>query len=106
MAVQNNTMTEEEAKTKWCPMVRAGRIGSNTTASVNWPADGGKSVEEQEWAKCIGSACMMWRTDQRFTVHRDVVPINVRFSDNGEIRSELATPDEPQHGHCGMGGKP
>jgi len=90
-------MTEEEAKTKWCPMRRLTEIGHVRITNV----DPGIHT-----LNCIGSACMMWRTDQRFTVHRDVVPINVRFSDNGEIRSELATPDEPQHGHCGMGGKP
>jgi hypothetical protein len=94
-------MTEEEAKTKWCPMVNHvnGQMQQCGNHMTGVPVS-------QTFNACIGSACMMWRTDQRFTVHRDVVPINVRFSDNGEIRSELATPDEPQHGHCGMGGKP
>ena len=36
-------MTEEEAKQKWCPMMRQGdRIGT-----------------------CIGSDCMMWRKEKR-----------------------------------------
>lgn len=43
-------MKEEEAKTKWCPLVRrAGEYG-------NADADG-----LQRPTKCVGSACMMWR---------------------------------------------
>jgi hypothetical protein len=45
-------MTEDEAKTKWCPMARCwGQSGP-----VN--RDGGKP---RIGAMCLGSGCMMWR---------------------------------------------
>jgi len=40
-------MTEEEANTKWCPMIR-------------FHGGGNYTVDDQN-GRCIGSACMMWR---------------------------------------------
>jgi hypothetical protein len=57
-------MTEEEARTKWCPMSRVsltkGEVGYNRV-------DGGIP---SEYATCIGSDCMMWAASpkQRITV--------------------------------------
>lgn len=45
-------MTEEEAKTKWCPMVRIN--GNAMDYILNRKASDRHSY-------CIGSACMMWR---------------------------------------------
>ena len=43
-------MTENEAKTKWCPMVnRAGDRGNRTADGVTM-------------GRCVASGCMMWRT--------------------------------------------
>ncbi len=76
--------TEAEAKEKWCPMVRAGRIGANYTAAVNWPGGGAEVVGEQEWAKCIGRGCMMWRW--------------------GGTSPNVV--DTPPHGWCGLASRP
>lgn len=50
-------MTEDEAKTKWCPFAR---VGSEKTGigSINrdWAI-----VEKTMAANCIGSTCMAWR---------------------------------------------
>ena len=43
-------MTEEQAKTKWCPLVRNFPDGHN--------ADGLRRIE---LSACIGSKCMAWR---------------------------------------------
>lgn len=48
-------MTETEAKTKWCPMVRDPEI-SNRMSLTRMP-EGIK----YKTPNCIGSACMMWR---------------------------------------------
>lgn len=45
-------MTEDEAKTRWCPMYPVG-VDLRVTASTNL----------QYRSNCIGAACMMWRWD-------------------------------------------
>lgn len=50
-------MTEEEAKTKWCPfirIVRAGEFEFATNRMSKASEDGGNCL-------CIASACMAWR---------------------------------------------
>lgn len=52
-------MTEEEAKTKWCPMIRTGMVAG---MAVNHHVDmqpGGQGVYDE--TRCIASDCMMWR---------------------------------------------
>lgn len=52
-------MTEDEAKKKWCPMVRTGMVAG---MAVNHHVDmqpGGDGVYHQ--SRCIASDCMMWR---------------------------------------------
>lgn len=59
-------MTEEEAKTKWCPFARvvaytareAGQAAFNRACGPN---DGANT---RPAALCFGSACMAWRTAQ------------------------------------------
>ena len=48
-------MTEEEAKTKWCPHVRV------TTLDEKIASNRGRYVRDDIDTNCIGSACMMWR---------------------------------------------
>jgi len=76
-------MTEEQAKTKWCPMVRVFMSTEEgaAAASVN-------STQKLEHTRCIASGCMMWRWTK--------VPEQVRVRDeihmsNGE-------------GYCGLAG--
>lgn len=52
--IEEEMITESEAKKKWCPMARvvaAGHSSGNTFTD-------GKSVD---YVKCIGSACMAWQ---------------------------------------------
>lgn len=49
-------MTENEAKEKWCPLVRFTEPGNYQTFQSNRAADGRSS-------NCIASDCMMWVLD-------------------------------------------
>lgn len=72
-------MTEDEAKTKWCPMVRA-------ESATRHLVDG--SVE----ANCIGSACMMWRTP--------AIKLNgLTMSEIDDLQNISA-----DNGYCGLAG--
>ena len=58
-------MTEEEAKTKWCPFARGEQHSGGNRAPYGSPGDG--PLEEDYTSEmamrypCIGSACMAWR---------------------------------------------
>lgn len=80
-------MTEDEAKTKWCPMVRA-TMGS-TLFCTNRDGNLISGVIADFNVNCIGSACMMWRW------HGAVV-----------AEGMPVVPNVPTlHGYCGLAGK-
>lgn len=59
-------MTEDKAKTKWCPFARVG------SSAVAWPSLNRDAVQSagnmSDLTLCIGSACMAWRaTDNEAT---------------------------------------
>lgn len=72
--------TKEEARGKWCPMVRLSTYasGSPCEAAVNRCDDG--SYKESD--SCLGSNCMTWRW------------------------AENEFDDGMQRGYCGLAGKP
>lgn len=77
-------MTEDEAKQRWCPMVRlydpAEKIAVNRPYEDEWTALGVHGDNHY----CIGSACMMWRKTD------DAIPEY----------------NHPESGYCGRAGKP
>lgn len=79
-------MTEEEAKTKWCPIVRPVNV-SATARAVSGSAT------------CIASACMAWRWAQ---------PGIVSGLDLSGTAEEVAAryPDIQSDGYCGLAGAP
>jgi hypothetical protein len=56
-------MTEEEAKTKWCPMARYLAIFRNGSGSIDSIAAYNRGLDDSGLNKsqCIASDCMMWR---------------------------------------------
>jgi hypothetical protein len=76
-------MNEQEAKTKWCPMVRF-QIGNNDNV---WQGialtNRGKEMRSPEFVMCIASNCMMWRW-------------NINTADANGVKYE--------EGYCGLGG--
>jgi hypothetical protein len=92
-------MTEEEAKTKWCPMVR----------STGWGNDQmGNRDHKGGWTGgdcCVASECMMWRwalePDPNFKpTHRmmDTYPRNPATDPNPWMASTT-------NGYCGLAGR-
>ena len=53
-------LTEDEAKTKWCPFARVGGGQGMDGASYNRVEHHGGDISHTV-AQCIGSACMAWR---------------------------------------------
>ncbi len=60
-------MIEDEAKTKWCPMVRYSSDNNSGTGNNR-----GRIDADQYNAFCIGSACMMFRKST--VVDENMVP--------------------------------
>jgi hypothetical protein len=75
-------MTEEEAKTKWCPYARVESWSSEGTATG---ANFNRTIIDSNppEARCIGSTCMAWRKHKY-----------------GQIEGERID------GYCGLAGKP
>lgn len=77
-------MTEDEAKTKWCPFSRmAEDMGASKAASANRAI-----VGLDRHTLCIGSACMAWRSVTQ------------------TVRTSRRTGKTETVGHCGLAGKP
>ena len=73
-------LTEDEARQRWCPMVRV--EGNNRVH--NTKSDGYENADNNY--RCIGSSCMAWREYEIAFAH-------------GEIPKE-------HRGYCGLAGKP
>ena len=56
-------MTEEEAKKKWCPMVRISGAGSSGAISNRGCTDEG--VHDDMAQMCMASDCMAWRWEEQ-----------------------------------------
>ncbi len=82
-------MTEDEAKTKWCPMIRfsLGEVAHYSNREEVADASNAKS-------RCIGSACMMWRISHRM------------YSKIGADGFPTKDSNEIFEGYCGLAGKP
>lgn len=81
-------MTEEEAKGKWCPYVRAQKDGDGLDGASNRLT----SAFNPSWARCIGSACMAWRWSYSPSPDQQVNAGAVYVQKDG--------------GYCGLSGRP
>jgi hypothetical protein len=83
-------MTEQEAKTKWCPMVR--HVGPKAPLDSTPP-----DAVHNNGAYCKGSQCMMWRWEP----HR--LGDNPTITVHSDGRSTSDDP-KPMSGGCGLPG--
>lgn len=81
-------MTEDEAKTKWCPKANPQIGGPECPGNGNRFEDALGSQAYMD-TRCIASACMAWRSISAQTVV------------NGAARSY-----NTDSGYCGLAGKP
>ena len=88
-------LTEEEAKTKWCPMIRQAIIGDSVGVVFNSVHDSKDSTNTPS-GNCIASACMMWRGALQRKSDGLIVAHKLRV-DAGDYESV---------GCCGLAGKP
>ena len=97
-------MTEEEAKTKWCPMTRfffaqmSGRLTGSGVLPGEAPMFAAVNTDRPDGA-CIGSGCMMWRDD----LDRVVTGREIARTVGDKIRIEKET---VPGGYCGLAGRP
>lgn len=102
-------VTEEEAKTKWCPEVRTGFEGDENR-DREWDGSGTEPVPEHY--ACIGSKCMAWRWNdpavQTVETALGQIPAGEGWKqdavrgDYGGLR--WSRPIIPRHGFCGKAG--
>ena len=85
-------MTEDEAKTKWCPQVRNAPFDYKGPAANRY--GNGSKASHWDFAPCIGSACMMWRGYRKLKVGQD----------GGYVRDSLGRFAFEDHGYCGLAG--
>ncbi len=92
-------MTEDEAKTKWCPFVRAilatkGDNGLMDPAPISTfnriGHENTDRIEPCSVTHCIASACMAWRWDRGYRTYLD--------SENNDVSESTI------NGHCGLAG--
>lgn len=82
-------MTEDEAKTKWCPFVK--------------PDYRGPDRQNDTYMRCIGSACMAWRWDG---IQQNGKPIrNAIAAEHARVGDYDPRTEKPM-GCCGLAGKP
>lgn len=80
-------MTEDDAKTKWCPMVRFKSAETGSGPAFNR----GGSPDDWHILNCIGSRCMAWRAEM-VDANDDPKDIEARWIESGR-------------GYCGLAGK-
>lgn len=79
-------MTEDEAKTKWCPMVRVGANRRDTN-------------EKEATVNCIGSRCMLWRWNTKY-----IPPPHSWMQQHPTPEGTTEVSDT--EGYCGLSGRP
>ena len=98
-------MTEEEAKTKWCPHVRV--VVADEGTGNRWPKSHGAEGDLDFGTDncCLGSACMQWR-EVRKSEHSGA---DNRPDGDGWARRTVQIGWRREiviGGYCGLAGKP
>ncbi len=113
-------MTEDEAKTKWCPMTRVvadshgGAWFNHTLHEAGVAAAEDRSTAAPKLSRCIGPACMAWRPGPTEALVLNIAD-NTRDGGGERLVAAGYTIDAARHywrkplppsGYCGLAGKP
>jgi hypothetical protein len=105
--------TEAEAKTKWCPMAR-NLVTLDRDGDV-FAAASANFFDNNRRTACIGSACMMWRSEGPLEYRYSTRGGSEQFAGEGyqntgrytsEHRLIWEKPRAVVRGYCGLAGKP
>jgi len=103
-------MTEEEAKTKWCPFARVADTGDKGHITVN--RHNGAPYYSETF--CIASACMAWRWDVDHEISLDshagdkewYETVRADLNKHATFQTVWVRRFKNQNGHCGLAGQP
>lgn len=91
-------MTEQEAKTKWCPFARVAGVRGSEAQGCSWNRYPGEGLKADHPALCLGPGCMAWRRTGTAKVenHRGQL-VDRDIDGTGRWHYD---------GYCGLAGKP
>ena len=105
-------MTEEEAKTKWCPFAKPPtEIPRSVTEHVSARCDA-TDGDHIRTMNCIGSACMAWRESGRIKPFKVDKSVKAHWEKHGYTVEPDTLPDVfivtkiSSSGYCGLAGEP
>lgn len=90
-------LTEEDAKTKWCPFAREADSRDEDGVAAN------RTISGKPMTMCIGSSCMAWRWRDILKEDGSVTLVDEVYGSGGWS----GRPDQkPEHrrGYCGLAG--
>lgn len=92
--------TEDEAKTKWCPMFRSA-VAHDVMGGANYATNRDNVPSTGRVDTCIASSCMAWRPVNQWRVRSDYP------WQNGTPRGDFIGPNNETRmlGYCGAFGK-
>lgn len=106
-------MTEDEAKTKWCPFARVSANHGDSASNRSVGLDDGLGQEPHlfQASRCVGSACMAWRWEadpekgKQYGLHSPEMAVAIYGTDEqkAEQRAKIAA---MRPGFCGLAGQP
>jgi hypothetical protein len=102
-------LTEEEAKQKWCPMVRLVAVSGKNEVINHTSYNRAMHVTDIQMINpcgsfCIVSDCMMWRREDQETWIDRIE--ESRKKSCPAMSAQEAADLLPRQGYCGLGGKP
>jgi hypothetical protein len=95
-------VTEDEAKTKWCPFARPGAVLPSDCGEVRGNRMMNGAIDSG--ALCLGSACMAWRRAEG-DLQRLELEARVKNPD-AVYFVQRAMLDTDGGGYCGLAGAP